>query len=122
MPIWSWSDDLEVLFRDACRCVYCGLDGLSDIRIRRNLGVDHIVPRSKGGTDDLLNKVTACGACNTDKGAVDPREGEVLTAESRDHLIARARDEIERYRKRIDEVENYKILIAKIRQPSANPP
>ena len=34
----------------------------------RNLTVDHIVPRSKGGTDHLINLQLLCGACNSQKG------------------------------------------------------
>lgn len=34
----------------------------------RNLTVDHIVPRSKGGTDHLDNLQLLCGACNSTKG------------------------------------------------------
>jgi hypothetical protein len=46
-----------ILLRDENKCVYCGsLEALEP---------DHIVPRSKGGTDDVSNLVTACHACNT---------------------------------------------------------
>jgi len=34
----------------------------------RNLEVDHIVPRAKGGTDHLANLQLLCGACNRVKG------------------------------------------------------
>lgn len=34
----------------------------------RNLTVDHIVPRSKGGTDHFINLQLLCGACNSQKG------------------------------------------------------
>ena len=36
----------------------------------RNLTVDHIVPRSKGGTDHLDNLQLLCGACNSMKGTI----------------------------------------------------
>ena len=36
----------------------------------RNLTVDHIVPRSKGGTDHLDNLQLLCGACNSMKGPI----------------------------------------------------
>lgn len=49
--------------RDGYVCVYCGADANT---------VDHIVPRSKGGTDDEHNLVTACNRCNGAKGARDP--------------------------------------------------
>ena len=37
----------------------------------RNLTVDHIVPRSKGGTDHLDNLQLLCSACNSSKGTID---------------------------------------------------
>ena len=37
----------------------------------RNLTVDHIVPRSKGGTDHLSNLQLLCNACNSTKGTID---------------------------------------------------
>ena len=37
----------------------------------RNLTVDHIVPKSKGGTDHLDNLQLLCGACNSAKGTMD---------------------------------------------------
>jgi len=36
----------------------------------RNLTVDNIVPRSRGGTDHLDNLQLLCGACNSVKGAI----------------------------------------------------
>ena len=37
----------------------------------RNFTIDHIVPRSKGGTDHLENLQLLCGACNSTKGSRD---------------------------------------------------
>ena len=35
---------------------------------KRNLTIDHNIPRSKGGQDILANKQLLCGACNSAKG------------------------------------------------------
>ena len=42
------------------KCAYCGDD--------HNLTIDHIQPRSKGGTDFTKNCLCACHSCNQDKG------------------------------------------------------
>jgi 5-methylcytosine-specific restriction endonuclease McrA len=50
-------------------CMRCGVD-------HGHCHVDHIQPRSKGGTDDLDNLQILCAACNTVKGnreAIDYR-------------------------------------------------
>ncbi len=45
--------------RDRNTCQYCG----STTR----LTIDHVIPRSKGGTDTWENLVVACSKCNTEK-------------------------------------------------------
>lgn len=54
----------EVFKRDAFTCRYCGKKSPEAI-----LEVDHVVPLSGGGTDDIENLVTACYECNRGKGA-----------------------------------------------------
>jgi 5-methylcytosine-specific restriction endonuclease McrA len=43
------------------RCAYCGATDVP-------LEVDHIVPKSRGGTDRVSNLTLACSACNRAKG------------------------------------------------------
>lgn len=50
----------KVWDRDGWQCVKCGT--------HKNLTVDHVIPVSKGGTDDLGNLQTMCGSCNSRKG------------------------------------------------------
>ena len=52
----------EVFKRDKFTCQYCGLSAPDVI-----LEIDHIKPVSKGGTNDILNLVTACRECNRGK-------------------------------------------------------
>jgi CRISPR/Cas system Type II protein with McrA/HNH and RuvC-like nuclease domain len=52
----------EALKRDGFTCQYCGAKA-PEVRIE----IDHIVPVSKGGKDDLENLVTCCYNCNGGK-------------------------------------------------------
>lgn len=54
----------KVLARDGFRCVYCGRSPSED---GVKLEVDHVFPKSKGGTDSMDNLVTACWECNQGK-------------------------------------------------------
>jgi hypothetical protein len=61
LGLQKWKDQrLRVLKRDNYMCAYCGLDANQ---------VDHIIPRSAGGTHDLDNLVACCKQCNTRKGS-----------------------------------------------------
>jgi len=52
----------NILIRDENRCQYCAK------RFREaHLTVDHVVPKSKGGTSSWNNVVAACKACNQKK-------------------------------------------------------
>jgi len=50
-----------VYARDGYRCCICGA--------AERLSVDHIIPISKGGSDELDNLQTLCWSCNSRKGA-----------------------------------------------------
>jgi 5-methylcytosine-specific restriction endonuclease McrA len=56
----------NVLRRDNFLCQYCGTN--------RNLTLDHLLPRSRGGETNWLNLVTACFRCNSRKGDRTPEE------------------------------------------------
>lgn len=77
----------KIAARDGMTCHYCGCqlyDGKDVHKIARENNwsndlrrdiflviatVDHVIPRAKGGSDDLENLVLACHKCNLDKGA-----------------------------------------------------
>ena len=46
-------------------CVYCGYI-FKETKMRRPT-VDHLMPKSRGGTDDLENLVISCEPCNKEK-------------------------------------------------------
>ena len=54
-----------VFHRDASRCQYCG-------RPAENL--DHVIPKSQGGSHAWENVVACCRRCNTKKGGRTPRQ------------------------------------------------
>ncbi|HPO63646.1 MAG TPA: HNH endonuclease [Candidatus Kapabacteria bacterium] len=57
----------NVLRRDENRCQYCGKRDIE-------MTIDHIIPKSRGGTDSWENLVTACKHCNNKKGNRTPEE------------------------------------------------
>lgn len=58
-----------LIHRDRHLCAFCG-----DRFSARHLTVDHIVPRSKGGSDYWTNIVAACSLCNTRKRDRTPEQ------------------------------------------------
>lgn len=84
----------DVFRRDAFTCLYCG---------RRppavTLQVDHIVPTSKGGSDDESNLATSCSDCNLGKSDKDLQQrpvGLVQSLEQRVELQQQL-DELNKY-------------------------
>ena len=56
----------RVLARDKFTCQYCGATPKDGVRLH----VDHVIPKSQGGSDLLTNLLTACVACNEGKGTM----------------------------------------------------
>ena len=55
--------------RDGYRCQYCG-----NSFVAKELNMDHVVPRDRGGKTSWENVVTSCIRCNSRKGNRDPNE------------------------------------------------
>jgi 5-methylcytosine-specific restriction endonuclease McrA len=70
MPRREWKFNRKnIMIRDNYQCQYCGK--------KYSLGfltIDHIIPRSRGGTTSWVNVVTSCTKCNTKKGGRLPQE------------------------------------------------
>ncbi len=56
----------NIFKRDGYRCQYCGAID--------NLTLDHVIPKSRGGSSTWDNLVTACKTCNSKKGDYTPDE------------------------------------------------
>ena len=56
----------NIFKRDNFECQYCGT--------RRDLTIDHVFPKGRGGLDTWTNLVTACKKCNAKKGDFTPEE------------------------------------------------
>lgn len=70
----------NVLHRDKYRCQYCGIKVGDQIKTDivfqtlhvKDLTIDHVIPRSKGGNSTWPNVVTCCRACNSIKADRTP--------------------------------------------------
>jgi 5-methylcytosine-specific restriction endonuclease McrA len=56
--------------RDNYECVYCGS--------KKDLTLDHVLPKSRGGGNDWTNLVTSCFKCNLKKGNKTPDEARMF--------------------------------------------
>lgn len=59
----------NILWRDKNQCQYCGV-----IESPRDMTIDHVTPRSRGGENTWSNLVTCCKKCNQKKGNRTPEE------------------------------------------------
>lgn len=92
--------------RDHFTCVYCGRSAPEVV-----LHVDHVLPVSEGGTNDIGNLVTACADCNLGKGASIIDTGRNLTKKQLRELKDR-REQIEllqKWNKELLEIKNLEV-------------
>jgi 5-methylcytosine-specific restriction endonuclease McrA len=59
----------NIFARDKNKCQYCGKRFSTS-----ELSLDHIIPRSMGGSSNWKNVVCACAACNVKKGGRTPKQ------------------------------------------------
>ena len=62
------------------RCVYCG---------NKATEIEHVIPKSKGGTNSVHNLVIACRKCNELKGTLSLKEFSKLVSKDFSHLEPR---------------------------------
>jgi len=59
----------NILWRDKNQCQYCGV-----FESPKDLTLDHVVPKSRGGDNTWTNLVTCCKSCNQKKRDRTPEE------------------------------------------------
>ncbi len=63
---------MRLRHRDGDRCFWCGTGfvmGWTGPTLPDDAPtIDHVIPRSKGGTNDLDNLLLACNKCNNKRG------------------------------------------------------
>jgi len=102
---------LAIYLRDGLACCYCG-EGIED---GAKLTLDHVLPVSKGGSNDAANLVTCCHRCNSSRGTRPVAEFAAAVASYINHgatqeaIIAHVR----RVRRRKLDVAGAKELIAR---------
>jgi 5-methylcytosine-specific restriction endonuclease McrA len=59
----------NIFRRDGMKCIYC--------ESTKNLTIDHVLPKSRGGLNTWENLATCCNRCNVTKGSRTPEEAEM---------------------------------------------
>lgn len=92
----------EVFKRDGFICRYCG-----KTPPEITLEVDHLIPVSEGGRDDLNNLLTSCFSCNRGKGKIPL---DILPSSIAENLqiIKEQRKQTKQYYRFIEEIEQKK--------------
>lgn len=90
----------DVFKRDDFTCLYCGRKP-PDV----TLEVDHLIPRSQGGTDDPENLYTSCWDCNRGKGAtpLDTPPPQLEDLEEKAELIRERERQLRVYNEALEE-------------------
>lgn len=108
--------DWDIYLRDRCVCVYCGFVGRDKLSWRQ-LEIDHLIPRTKGGTDTPDNKVVSCKACNLLKSSFDPRTSSVsfpLSPADRSSLITNVQKYLQSKRSLSDEDTDFNQMMKEL--------
>ena len=91
----------DVFQRDSHTCQYCGRKSPE-----ATLVIDHLIPVSKGGTDDFENLVTSCEDCNSGKSdkLIETFTGGFSKEEWRQQIQKKRAEVLDRRRKSVDGV------------------
>ena len=71
LPFQKFSPTRENIFRrDGNECLYCG--------VKKNITIDHVFPKHRGGKNTWQNMVTCCKKCNAKKDNKTPEEAKMV--------------------------------------------
>ena len=88
----------EVFKRDGFKCAYCGSSPPNVV-----LHVDHIVPVSKNGANEMHNYITACSQCNLGKSNI-----------GLDKIPAKLFDNMKEIEEKEKQLSDYKIFLQEV--------
>lgn len=95
----------EVFKRDSFTCQYCGQMAPDVV-----LEVDHIIPVSQGGKNEVLNLVTSCFDCNRGKGKDKLNEkNEILKQQKQLKEMSEKREQMKMLLAWREELKNFKM-------------
>ena len=92
------------------KCCFCGCY-MTEIAGKKNsVTVEHVVPKSMGGTDDVENLAASCYRCNNNRGTKDANEfcPSKVDADEKSKALVRLEAKVRKYLKkaeRLAEVE-----------------
>lgn len=95
------SKRFKVLMRDDFKCRYCGIKAGE-----KELEVDHIIPKSRGGSNNLENLVTSCFECNRGK-----RDKSLIADAPEVEISEQTKLAIEAYKKKVQEDDASRVYI-----------
>ena len=89
----------NILLRDHNTCQYC-----NRVTSGAELTIDHVVPKSRGGSSGWENLVACCKPCNNRKGDRTPDEARMRLLKRPQHFSSHVNRQIIRYLGRTDDV------------------
>lgn len=99
----------DVFKRDSFTCQYCGKSAPDIV-----LEVDHIIPVSKDGTNDISNLVTSCFDCNRGKGDKKLTENQTLKKQKKEL------DKLNQKREQLEMIAQWKLELLNIENEEVN--
>lgn len=105
---WSISKQLKVYSKTNFKCAYCGKDldfephKLSCGVHTYNFAIDHLIPKSKGGTNETQNLLPCCKSCNSKKGTKSLEEFRFIETLRENDIPLFTTEQIEFLKQKID--------------------